>query len=70
MPTFGRRAFTEPSSTQPIYRMQPVQYPSLERLLLAFKEAILDRAWEKRQALQRQKIERVEMLSVDDFLRV
>jgi len=48
--------------------LRPVKYRSADRLLLAFKEAIIDRAWKKHQALQRKKIEQIEVLSVEDFL--
>src|SRR5262249_3645672 len=49
--------------------MQPVKYPSFAVLQRVFKEAILDRAWQKRKELERRKTSEVEALSADDFLR-
>jgi uncharacterized protein YjbI with pentapeptide repeats len=45
-----------------------VEYSSLEKLLQSFKPAIIDRAWQKHQALQRKKAEALNVVSVDAFL--
>jgi uncharacterized protein YjbI with pentapeptide repeats len=43
-------------------------YPSSEALRKAFEKAILDRAWAKHHELQKQKAEKMESQSVEDFL--
>ena len=45
-----------------------VEYASLEKLRQSFKPAIIDRAWQKHQALQRKKAEALKVLPVDAFL--
>jgi uncharacterized protein YjbI with pentapeptide repeats len=45
-----------------------IRYPSLDKLREGFKKAILDRAWEKRQELQKKKMAKIETQSVEDFL--
>jgi hypothetical protein len=49
--------------------LQPVKYKSLPVLLRVFKEAILDRAWEKHKELERRKTQEIEALSAEDFLK-
>jgi uncharacterized protein YjbI with pentapeptide repeats len=46
-----------------------VSYPSSGKLLQVFKKAIIERAWEKRQELEKRKLEEVEVLSVEEFLK-
>ena len=49
--------------------LEPViTYPSLANLLAAFKPAIIDRAWNKRQELQKQKTSVIETLSIDSYI--
>jgi len=45
-----------------------VTYPSIEELLRGFKPAVIERAWEKHQELQKQKTETTAVRSVNDFV--
>jgi uncharacterized protein YjbI with pentapeptide repeats len=49
--------------------LQPVKYKSLTILLQVFKQAILDRAWEKHKELERKKMLAIEVLSAEEFLK-
>jgi uncharacterized protein YjbI with pentapeptide repeats len=49
--------------------LKPLMYSSSDKLLQSFKKAIIDRALEKHQELQKKKREEVEILSVEDFLK-
>jgi hypothetical protein len=44
-----------------------VTYPSVEVLLQHFKPAIIDRALQKHKELQRQRLEQIELLSIESF---
>ena len=48
--------------------LKPLMYSSSDKLLQSFKKAIVERAMEKHQELQKKKREEVEILSVEDFL--
>jgi uncharacterized protein YjbI with pentapeptide repeats len=45
-----------------------VTYPSVEELLRGFEPAVIERAWEKHQELQKQKTETTAVRSVNDFV--
>ncbi len=48
--------------------LKPVMtYPSVETLLQHFKPAIIDRAIRKHKELQKQKLEQIDMLSIESF---
>lgn len=49
--------------------LEPIEYPSLDKLLQVFKNAIIDRACKKQQELQKRKTEQLKILSVNDFLK-
>lgn len=49
--------------------LAPVEYQSVDLLVLAFKKAVVDRAWEKHQELIRRKSTSIQVLSADDFLK-
>ncbi len=44
-----------------------VTYPSIEKLLQHFKPAVIDRAIEKHKEIQKQKLEQIDMLSIESF---
>jgi len=53
-----------------VWVLTPVmKYSSVEELLRGFKSVIIDRAWQKRQELQKRKTQNTEVLSIDDFLK-
>jgi len=48
--------------------LKPLKYSNIDNLLLGFKRAIIDRAWEKHHELQRKKVVEIEALSIDEYL--
>jgi len=50
--------------------LRPVTYKSSHLLVQVFKQAILDRAWEKHKELERKRTQEMGVLSAEDFLLV
>lgn len=46
-----------------------IEYPSLEKLIAGFKEGVIDRAWQKRQELQKYKAKKFKVIPIDVFTK-
>lgn len=66
----GEKPFSMFNDLQVKYNwvLEPVDYPSVDALLLIFEPAILDRAWEKHRELQKAKTQETQVLSWKTFV--